>query len=71
MFLLYLLSDQHAQLWSCSCETLRSVCRQFVTNISGHPVGPIFKDESLFMDCLAFEDGADKLSRNVDKQLPK
>jgi len=36
---------------------------QFVTDVSGKPIFPIFKE-------FTFEDGADSLSRNVSKDLP-
>ena len=34
---------------------------QFLTDVSGQPVGPIFKGQ---------EDGTDRVSRNVCKDLP-
>ena len=33
-------------------------------------MGPIFKGQAIFLDCLTFEDGADILSRNVGTKLP-
>jgi hypothetical protein len=37
-----------------------------VTDVSGQPLGPIFKDPAV-QDRLTLEDGTDKLSRNVGK----
>jgi hypothetical protein len=38
-------------------------------DVSAQPVFPIFKGQAVFLDFLTFEDGADKLSRNVGKKL--
>jgi hypothetical protein len=40
---------------------------QLIADTLGQLIGPIFK--GLF-DCLTLEDGKDRLSRNVGKQLP-
>jgi len=40
------------------------------TDVSGQPIGLIFKGEGVeddLLDCLALEDGTDRLSRNVGK----
>jgi hypothetical protein len=44
---------------------LRSVDWQLVTDVSGEPIGPIFNDQAVQMNCLALEDGIYMLSRNV------
>ena len=42
-----------------------------VTDVSGQPIGPIFKGQAvlkrLHKDCLTLEDRTDRLSRNVGK----
>jgi hypothetical protein len=40
-----------------------SVEWQFITDVSGQPIVPFFKDKTL-------EDGTDRLSRNVGNNLP-
>jgi len=52
--------------------TLSSVQWPFFTDVSGHPIGPVFKDVlNLRMESIHnLEDGIDRLSRNVSKQLP-
>jgi hypothetical protein len=46
------------------------------TDVSGQPLGPIFKGQEVqeenlfFLDFLTLEDGTDRLSRNVGKGLP-
>jgi len=49
----------------CPCGLLRNVCLQLFADVSEQPIGPIFKVK----DCLALEDGTDRLSRNVGKQV--
>jgi len=39
--------------------------RLIVTDVSGQPVGTIIKGQTVFLDCLTIEDGADMLFRNV------
>jgi len=45
---------------------LRSVERWFLADVSGQPIGPIFKGQAL---CLATQNVTDRLSRNDDKKL--
>ena len=49
-----------------SSGILHSVERQFLADVSGQPVGPIFKGQE-FQELLTLEDGTDRLSRNVGK----
>ena len=45
---------------------LRSIYLYYVTNVSGQPIGPIFKGQAVQEECcLILEDGTDRLSRNV------
>jgi hypothetical protein len=37
-----------------------------VTEVSGHPVGPIFRDQAV-QNCLTLEDGTNRLTRNFGK----
>ena len=42
--------------------------RRLVTDVSGKPIGPIFKGQAIqlfFLDCLNREDGSDRLSRST------
>jgi hypothetical protein len=34
---------------------------ELITNVSGQPIGPIFKG----LNCLSLEDGTNTLSRNI------
>jgi hypothetical protein len=36
-----------------------------VTDVSAHPIGPIFKGPAVKKNCLNLEDGADRLSSKV------
>ena len=44
-----------------------------ITDVSGHTIGHIFKGQEIqddsFLDFLTLEDGTDRLSRNVGKEL--
>jgi len=42
-------------------------CLLFVTDVSGQPIGPIFKGQAVTecFESLALEYGADRLSRNI------
>jgi hypothetical protein len=48
-----------------------------VTDVSGQPIGSIFKGQAVFLDCLTLEDAQDRLSRNVSnyqstlRKIPK
>jgi hypothetical protein len=54
-----------------SSAILRSVELSFCTDVSGQPIGPIFKgEEDIFLDFLAIRNGIDVLSRNVATELP-
>jgi hypothetical protein len=62
----------------CKCDlhssgVLRSVKWQFFTDVTGQPIGPIFKGqevpEEFFFDILTFGNGADRLSKNVGTEL--
>ena len=53
-----------------SFRTLRSVQRQFRTDVSGQPIGPIFKGQAVQDNYLTLEDGTDRFSRNVGAELP-
>jgi len=44
---------------------LRNICLQLFDDVSEQLIGPIFKVK----DCLTLEDGTDRLSRNVGKQV--
>ena len=44
---------------------LHSVDWYLVTDVLGHPFGPIFKGQTVVLDCLTYEDGTDRLSQNV------
>jgi hypothetical protein len=44
---------------------LRSIDWELVTDVSGQLIGPIFKGQSLFLECLTLEGGIDGLSLNV------
>jgi len=48
---------------------LRSVQRQFLTDVSGKPIGKI-NTKKIFFDFLTLEGVIDRLSRNVGKNLP-
>lgn len=48
----------------CSSGLLCSICWCLFSHISAQSIG------LTYMDCLIFEDGTDKLSWKVDKQLP-
>jgi hypothetical protein len=54
-----------------SSRVLRSVHWQFITDVLGQRLGPIFKCQELQkdLDFLTREDGTDRLSRNVGKEL--
>jgi hypothetical protein len=58
-------------VWDLSCfgilRSLEWYCR---TDVSGQPVGPIFKGQTVFLYCLALEDGTNKMFRNVGTELP-
>ena len=45
------------------CDVMQG--RLVVTDVSGQPVGAIFKGQAAFLDCLTLEDGAGMLFRNV------
>jgi hypothetical protein len=55
-------------LWPARCYAvlLRNEYWYFLTDTSGKFIGPIFKS----LGFLTIEDGTDKLSRNVGKELP-
>jgi hypothetical protein len=55
-----------------SSPILRRVQWQFVADVSGQPIGAFFKGQAVqeIFDCLTTEDGTDRLSQNVDKELP-
>ena len=40
---------------------LRSLKWQFLTDVSGQPIGPIFKFQAVQEDCLSLEDGTDRV----------
>jgi len=40
----------------------------FLTDVSGQPIGPTLKGQ-VFLDYLTLEDGTDRLSRNVCREL--
>jgi hypothetical protein len=40
-----------------------------VADVSVQPIGPIFKGQTVFLHCLAHEDGTDGSSRNVGSYL--
>jgi hypothetical protein len=48
-----------------SSDVLRSVDWQFVTDVSGQPVGPISRGLAAQEDGLTVGNGIDRLSRNV------
>jgi hypothetical protein len=45
------------------CDVMKD--RLVVTDVSGQPVGTNIKGQTVFLDCLTIEDGADMLCRNV------
>jgi hypothetical protein len=53
---------------------LGSVEGRFITDVSGQPNGPTLKGEeskkNFYLECLALDGRADRLSRNVGKKLP-
>jgi hypothetical protein len=49
---------------------LGNVKSQFITDVSGQPIRPIFKGQALFLDWLILADMGDGFSRNVSKKLP-
>ena len=53
----------------CSSGILHNVQRQFLTDVSEQPVGPVFKGQYIQGD-LTLVDGSDRSSRNVSKELP-
>jgi len=53
----------------CEIASFRGVCRWLVTGISELHVGPIFKDQAGFFDCLSLEDRTGVLSQNINNQL--
>jgi len=76
---------RQGEFW-CRSGILRSVQSWFLTVVSGETIGPIFKGsrnkrnptldflqngtDGLVLDFLTRENGNDRLSRNVGKQLP-
>jgi hypothetical protein len=44
--------------------------KKFFTDVSGQPIGPIFKVQEVQENFLALEDWADKSTRNVGTDLP-
>ena len=52
-----------------SFEILLGVEWNFLTDVSGQFIGPIFKVQGLVLDYFTDEDGADRLSRNVAKKV--
>jgi hypothetical protein len=72
----FLLSLLHSRLVtlllrSAPSGILCSVEWSFCADVSGQPICPIFKGQevSFFFDFLTFEDGTDRLSRNVGTEL--
>jgi hypothetical protein len=55
-----------------SSEILCSVQGPFITDVSGQPIGPMFKGQEIQedFDILTLEDENDRLSRNIGKELP-
>jgi len=49
----------------CHSVTLRSVNRQFVSDVSGQRVAPIFRGQDAQEDILTPEHGTDRLPRNA------
>jgi hypothetical protein len=51
---------------------LLGVDGEYHTDVSGQPIGPIFKGQVVFafLDYLMLEDGTDRLSRSVGMELP-
>jgi hypothetical protein len=44
---------------------------QYVTDVSRQPIGPIFKGQAFAVqDCLALQNGTNRLSRNVGNKRP-
>ena len=63
----------HTPLLSVSADVRSSFFwhlarRRLVTEVSGQPIGPIFKGQAIqpfFLDCLTLENGSDRLSRST------
>jgi hypothetical protein len=45
----------------CSCGMLHGADCELLTDVSGQPIGPIFKGQAVFLDCLTLEDETNKL----------
>jgi len=49
---------------------LRNVEWQFLTDVSGQLIGPIFNGQGFWDRFLTLEDGTDRQSRIIGKELP-
>ena len=69
--------NKSLSIWNlCSSGMLCRTGWYLVTNVLGHPVGPIFKDQAVkhsngpvFLHCLTSENGTNKLSHNIGNWL--
>jgi hypothetical protein len=64
-------SDKEGKHWTVLWSSLFCDVAQrwlVVTNVSGQQIGPIFKGQ---VTCLALEDGTNRLSRNVARNIPE
>jgi len=52
------------------CYGLLRGVSSFVTDISGQPIGPMFRRRIVVLGILSPEDGSDTLSRSVANKLP-
>ena len=52
-----------------SSGLLRGLEWEFVTDVSGQNIGPIFKAQEVLFDCLITEDVANSLFRNVGEKV--
>jgi hypothetical protein len=50
-------------------QMLRNLGRWPLTDVSVQSIGPISTRQAIQGECLTLEDGADRLSRNVSKEL--
>jgi len=52
------------------CYGLLLGVSSFVADISGQPIGPVFRRQNVVLGILSPEDGSDTLFRNVANKLP-
>jgi len=52
-----------------SSGILRSAAWYYITDVSLQPIVPLFKGQTVFLNCFSLEDWTESLSRNVGKKL--